>query len=113
MTFEHNIKNWVTIDNQIKNLNEKLKDLREQRSDLQEQIMIEVDTSNLSQATINISDGSLKFTNSNYTKPLTIKFVEGCLNDVISTKEDVNKIMKYIKSKRETSTSKEIKRYYK
>lgn len=113
MTFEHNIKDWVSLDNQIKNLNEKLKELREQRNDLHEQILVEVSNSNLDNAVIQISDGTLKFSTVKSSKPLTLKFIENCLNDVISNNDDVKKIMNYIKNKREVSSSKEIKRNYK
>ena len=111
-SFENNIKNWVSIDNQIKALNEKTRELREERNELCEEILNYAGSNNLGNATVEISDGKLKFATSRSTAPLTLRFVQKCLEDVISDQESVGKIMKYIKSKREVRTSSDIKRYY-
>lgn len=111
-TFENNIKTWVNIDNQIKSLNEKARELREQRNELCDEILTYAGTNNLGNATVEISDGRLKFATSRSTAPLTLRFIQTCLEDVIKEPEPVSKIMKYIKSKREVRTSSDIKRYY-
>ena len=111
-TFENNIKTWVNIDNQIKSLNEKARELREQRNELCDEILTYANTNNLGNATVEISDGRLRFATSRSTAPLTLRFIQNCLDDVISDQESVSKIMKYIKSKREVRTSSDIKRYY-
>ena len=36
MSFEENIRNWVTIDNKIKQLNNNIFDLRDNKKDLTE-----------------------------------------------------------------------------
>ena len=112
MSFENNIKSWVSVDNKIKILNEQIRELRGERNDYHDKIMTQVESSNLEQSIIQISDGTLKFATSKSTKPLTLKFIHACLSNVISNQDDVNNIMKYIKEQREVSSSKEIKRYY-
>jgi hypothetical protein len=112
MSFENNIKSWVQIDNQIKQFNEKNRELREERNELHKKILVQVQDTNLEHSTIEISDGTLKFATSKATKPLTLKFIHSCLENVISDSESVLKIMQYIKGQREVSTSKEIKRCY-
>ena len=112
MSFENNIKGWVHVDNQIKLLNERARTLREERSDLHDKILLQVQDNNLEQSTIQITDGTLKFTLSKATKPLTLRYVQSCLEDIISTPETVDKIMTHIREKREVARSKEIKRYY-
>ncbi len=111
-SFENNIKTWVNIDNQIKSLNEKARELREQRNELCTEIINYAGSNNLGNATVEISDGKLKFATSRSTAPLTLRFIQTCLEDVIREPESVSKIMKYIKSKREVRTSSDIKRYY-
>ena len=111
-SFENNIKTWVNIDNQIKSLNEKARELREQRNELCTEIINYAGSNNLGNATVEISDGRLKFATSRSTAPLTLRFIQTCLEDVIKEPEPVSKIMKYIKSKREVRTSSDIKRYY-
>jgi|TARA_Y100000992_G_scaffold96951_1_gene62571 hypothetical protein len=112
MTFENNIKQWVHLDNEIKILNEQTRKLREQRTQLHDIIITDVQDKHLEQSTIQISDGQLKFSSSKITKPLTLKYVQTCLEDIINEKDTVIKIINYIKTKREVNISKEIKRFY-
>jgi hypothetical protein len=112
MTFEENIKNWVSIDNQLKILNHKTKHLRIDRNDLMDSIIEYVDTNSLSNATIKISDGKLRFANTKQTAPLTLKFIEQCLGECVGNEEQVLQIMNYIKEKRDIKYLPDIKRYY-
>ena len=63
MSFEGQIQQWVSIDNQLKQLNDKTKDLREKRNVLEQNITTYATNNNLSNSTVQISDGRLKFTN--------------------------------------------------
>ena len=99
--FQESIKAWVEIDNELKVLNSKARELREERKDIQEEIMEYVETNKLSNATVNISDGQLKFANIRQQSALTYTHVKKCLMDCIQDEENVKKIMKYIKQKRE------------
>lgn len=112
MSFEQNIQQWVSVDNQIKALNERLKDLRENKSNLAEKINQHIEERNLTNATIKISDGQLKFVKIKETQPLTFKYLETCLKEIIKNEDQVNKIVEYIKNKRETKSVSEIKRLY-
>ena len=111
MSFEENIKKWVALDNQLKSLNDRTKHLREDRNELEEGIMTYVKTNNLNNATINISDGKLRFVNTKQTAPLTLKHVEESLRKCISNESQVAQVMKIIKDSRETKYTADIKRY--
>lgn len=110
--FEKNIQKWVAIDNQLKIVNERAKELRDEKNDLLEDINLYIETNKLNNASIDISDGKLKFTQSKITQPLTLKFVENCLSNIINDQRQVTQIMKYIKDKREKKEIPDIKRYY-
>ena len=110
--FQQNIKQWVSLDTQLKTLNEKTKELRNKRNELTDNIIEFVDNNNLSTATIKISDGKLKFAQNKQTAPITLGFLEGCLNDIIGNEEKVTQIMNYIKENREVKVIPDIKRYY-
>ena len=110
--FERNIQKWVTVDNQLKIINEKAKELRDEKNDLLEDINVYIETNKLTNASIDISDGKLKFAQSKITQPLTLKFIENCLSNIINDQRQVTQIMKYIKDKREKKDVSEIKRYY-
>jgi hypothetical protein len=112
MSFEQNIQQWVNIDNQIKILNDKLKELRDKKNDLSENIHHYVEETNLSNSSIKISDGQLKFVQVKETQPLTFKYLETCLSEIIKNEDQVKKIVEYVKNKRESKYVPEIKRLY-
>jgi hypothetical protein len=109
--FQENIKKWVSTDSQIKILNDKIKDIKNEKQQLGEIIFNFVETNDLSQSTIKISDGKLKFTQTKQTSPVTLGFLQNALAELFS-EEKTNQIMDHIKSKREVKYSSEIKRYY-
>lgn len=110
--FQQNIKQWVSLDTQLKTLNEKTKEIRNKRNELTDNIIDFVDNNNLSTSTIKISDGKLKFAQNKQTAPITLGFLEGCLNDIIGNEEKVTQIMDYVKENREVKVIPDIKRYY-
>lgn len=110
--FESNIKNWVTIDNELKKLNERSRELRAQKSNVSEHILNYINTQQLNRATIQISDGYLKFIQAKHTPQLTFKYVESCLKKCIRETENIDAIMKYIKESREITHYLDIKRIY-
>lgn len=112
MSFETQIKEWVTVDNKIKKYNEELKQLRNQKNDITEEINKYIDENDMKHAIVNITDGRLKFQTSKVTQPLTLKFVKECLMDCIQNEENVEKIMNYMKEQRDVRYVDEIKRYY-
>ena len=112
MSFEENIKQWVSLDNEIKILTDKVKELRELKQNHSEIILQHVETNNLSSATVQISDGKLKFTPNRQTTPLTFTFVEKCLNKCIGNPEQVKQIITFIKESREVKYTPDIKRTY-
>ena len=111
MSFERQVQQWVSIDNQMKNLNEQLKALREQKNTLSEKISEHIETENISPI-VRLSDGQLRFVKVKDTQQLTFKYLETCLSEIIKNEEQVKKIVEYIKNKREVKYVSEIKRLY-
>ena len=66
---------------------------------------------NLSNATVKISDGKLKFTNTKVQEPLTFKYLEKTLGEVIKNESQVKLIMEHLKQKRSIKIVPEIKRF--
>ena len=112
MSFEQNIQQWISVDNQMKQLTDKIKELRDKKNTLNDAIFNHVENSNLSNATVQISDGKLKFIKTKDTQQLTFKYLEICLHEIIKNEEQVNKIVDYIKNKRDVKYVPEIKRFY-
>jgi seryl-tRNA synthetase len=111
MNFENQISQWVSLDNQLKKLNEQTKELREKRNTLTENITKYASNNNLSNATVKISDGRLKFANTRVPEPLTFKYLERSLGEVIKNESQVTLIMNHLKEKRNIKTVTEIKRF--
>lgn len=112
MSFEQQIQQWVTIDNQMKLLNDRMKELRDKKNAISEQINTHIETSELTNASVKINDGQLKFIKVKETQQLTFKYLETCLSEIIKNEEQVHKIIEYVKNKREVKYVPEIKRFY-
>ena len=110
--FQENIKQWVSIDNRIKNLQKDVKELRMTKSNLTDNIFNYAEQNNLENAVIQISDGKLKFQNVKSTSPLTFGFLKQCLNECIQDSNQVDELIEYIKSKRTTRMNYDIRRTY-
>ena len=111
-TLESKIKRWVELDNKIKESAEEVRDIRTEKSVINDEILEIVEEKQLAKATVNISDGKLRFVAAKHTTPLTLTYIEKCLGDLITNGKQVEQIMAYIKKNRETKTMTEIKRVY-
>lgn len=111
MSFEQQVQQWVSIDNQLKILNDKIKDLREKKLKLTTNLNDYVKENNMSSSTIQISDGKLKFASTKVQSPLTFKHLEKSLSEIIKNETQVKQIVEYIKTKRDVKIVPEIKRF--
>ena len=98
-TLEKKIQKWVELDDEIKVANEEIKDIRTERSIINEEIVEIIQERNLLKATVNITDGKLRFVSTKQTAPLTLTYIEKCLKDIITNETQVETIMNYIKNK--------------
>ena len=109
-SFEQQVQQWVSDDNQIRVLTEKIHELRDNKNNIGENLTSYIASNDLKNATIQISDGKLKFVTTKVTAPLTFKYVEKTLGEVIKNEKQVQQIVNYLKQKRETKLVPEIKR---
>jgi Fe-S cluster biogenesis protein NfuA len=114
MEIQSAVKQWVELDNKLKELNDQTKSIREAKKQHEENILefITENSSNDITPIIKISDGRLKYVETKQTSPLTLKFIEQCLSEKIANANTVAQLMQYIKSKRESKSVPELKRYY-
>ncbi len=111
MSFEGQIQQWVQIDNQLKQLNEKTKELRDKRNSLEQNITTHAFSNNLSDSTVKISDGRLKFVNTKVQEPLTFRYLEKTLSEIVKNESQVKLMMEHIRQKRGVKIVPEIKRF--
>ena len=110
--FDKQLQKWVEVDNKIKKMNAELKSSREMKNDLETSIMTTVNNKKMLNTSISLPDGRLRFVETKTTNPISLTFVEQCLNELIPNKSPVQHILKYMKEKREIKINPEIKRYY-
>lgn len=112
-TLQESIKSWVSLDNRIKLLNEEMKELKSQKKDyedsMQDWAQKQID-SGLRPA-VKISDGKIRFVETKQTSPLTLKYIESCLNALFN-ENNAKVVLEYIKKNRESKVVTEIKRTY-
>jgi hypothetical protein len=109
--FENQIKQWVQLDNQLKELNERTRHLREKRNLIEKNITTYAVSNNLSNSTIQIGDDKIKFANTKVPEPITFKYLEKTLGEIIKNESQVQTILDYIKQKRSIKVLSEIKRF--
>ena len=109
-TFIDNVKRWVVLDKQLKFVNEKTRQIRESKSELSKSICAYVQTNTPQTRTIGLSDGELKFVEKREYAPLTFAYIEECLDELISEKDQVDFIIQYLRDHREVRVSTEIRR---
>ena len=108
---DQQLQQWVTIDNQIKLLNDKLKELRDKKNTLNTNITTYAEKNNLMNTTIRFGDDKIKFGTTKVQQPVTLTYLEKCLSEIIKNEGQSKQIFEYIKNHRETKTNPEIKRF--
>jgi hypothetical protein len=111
MNFETKIQQWVEVDNKLKKLNEDTKKLREQRNNIETTLTNYVKTNNITNTTIKIDNDKLKFVDTKIPEPLTFKYLEKTLGEIIKNETQVQLIIEHLKQKRAVKIIPEIKRF--
>lgn len=110
MDFNTNIKKWINIDNEIKNLNLQLKTKREERNSILKNVLEYKNTLELENKTIKYNSDMLKFISYRQYNAITYDFIRECLNQLINDKEQVDFIINFLKEKRKYKNIEDIKR---
>jgi len=108
--FETNIQKWSLIESQLKSVNEKIKVIRDNKNELTEKICQYIDENNLRDTRIETSDGVIKLFEKKEYPPLTYTYLEDTLNKIITNKQQVEYIIKYLKENREIKKSLDLKK---
>jgi hypothetical protein len=111
--FTQNVKRWVTIDTQLKMINEKTKLLREEKNNISYKICDQLDNSGNKNRKILIHDGDLKVHEKKEYSPLTFSFLEEHLGKIMNDPTQVQHVIDYLKQKREIKITNDLKRSYK
>lgn len=111
--FAQNVKRWVTIDTQLKMINEKTKLLREEKNNISYKICDQLDKSGNKNRKILIHDGDIKVHEKKEYSPLTFSFLEEHLGKIMNDPGQVDYVIEYLKQKRDIKITNDLKRSYK
>ena len=111
MSFDQEVKQWIQADNELKEMALKMKTLREKRASLEKSLVAYANSNQLMNNTVKYSNVKLKFANTKVTEPLTFRYLENRLAEIIKNDEQRAYIIDYIKTKREYKMVPEIKRF--
>ena len=111
MNFDNHVQQWVAIDNQLKQILEKTRELRDKRNTIEQKIIDHAEANDTTNDVIGISQGKLKISSTRTPEPLTFKYLERTLGEIIKNESQVKMIMDYVKQKRTIKVVQEIKRY--
>jgi hypothetical protein len=112
MNFENNIKTYITLDDNIQELNEKIKKLKNEKNILHNEILNYIQNNNLENVTIKIKNGKINFTTYKQPQFLTYKYLRDCFDTFFKDKNISNNLINFIKNNREIKYTKELKRTY-
>jgi hypothetical protein len=111
MSFESKIQQWVQLDNELKNLNNHVRSLREQKNKLEMNLTHYAKNNNMTESLVQINNDKLKFVDTKVQEPLTFKYLEKTLGEIIKDENKVKIILEHIKQKRTVKIVPEIKRF--
>ena len=111
--FSQNVRRWVTIDTQLKMINEKTKILREEKHKLSSGICDQLEQTGNQHRKISIHDGDLKVYEKKDYSPLTFTFLEEHLGKIMNDASQVDYVIDYLKQQREIKVTNDLKRSYK
>lgn len=106
---EETVKEWVQVDNEIREHQAKLAELRQTRSELETRLHGHATDRGLSNPTIGISDGYLKLGVTTVRPSVSLKLIRAALEDVGQTADQINAVMEGVANRR-IGTAKSIVR---
>ena len=113
--FDETMAQWVHVDNKIKQLRDQMDELKEEKNEISDKLNDYVESNSVEKKSINVNlkDSQIKFITTKVPQTLTFKYLEKCLNDIVTDSDQVEQIIEYIKSNRTINEVNEIKRIYK
>ena len=109
--FVNDIKQWVALDDQLKQTQKLMSQIKKQKEQVGYEISGYMEQNGLQDKDINLSDGKIKYYTSKQVSGMTRKYIENCLGSYF--KGDLNKARDatdYLYSNRETVEKIALKR---
>ena len=124
MNLEENVQKYIKIEDEIKKRHAELHKLREYRTSITLLIIADLEKEKHKERKDNKEGGHCTYVSRNNSNikikivelktftPLTFTFLKKCLLEIIPKPHQVDQIIEYVKTKRESKISSEIKRIH-
>lgn len=106
--FKEMVKNWVKIDNQIRELTKKMADLKKDKKEYEDFVLEYMETEDI--PVLDITDGKLRRNKSNTKTGLTPQHIQACLYEMTNDSAKALKITTAIMDKRPSVERVNLKR---
>lgn len=109
MSLNDKISKWIKIDNRIQELNAELKQLRNDKNILETVLTNYAKENDLENSTVKVNNNKIKFSVTKTSEPITFKYLERNLCNIIKSDEQLQKTIEYLKDNREVKYNYSIK----
>lgn len=109
--FEQQLQQWVQYDNQLKSMAREMKALREKRDELEAQLTDYAKRNNYVNRLIQWKQERFKIVETKVTEPLTFRYLEKSLGEIIADDTKVRQIVEHVRTHRASKLVSEIKRF--
>lgn len=110
---EASLKNWIRLDTQIRVANQQLRTLRKEHDQITLTVCNFIQEHKMENRKIETTDSKIEFYEKKSHASLSYSFLEKYLADIIPDEKNVEYIIEYLKSKRETKKTPDLKRIFK
>lgn len=106
------IKEWIRIDNEIRNLNKEVRDRKTQQTNISKRLMTTMKDNNIDE--FNVKEGKLIYSKKQVKKPITKKYLTDVLMKYYDgDAEQATELNSFIDENREATTKESIRRLVK
>jgi hypothetical protein len=109
MSLNDTLTKWINIDNRIQELNAELKQLRNDKNILENALTKYAKDNKIENSTVKVNNNKIKFGVTKTTEPITFKYLERNLCNIIKNEDQLQKTMEYLKDNREVKYNYTIK----
>jgi len=110
MSTEKDVYEWIMVDNELKDLATKMQTLKERKQLLHIKIITAAKETDNMRTILESRKGNIRINEYKTYSPLTIKYVEARLQELIQNPSHAKSILDYLKRKRDIKSFLEIKR---
>jgi hypothetical protein len=109
MSLNETVSEWIIIDNKIQALSAELKQLRCDKIVLDSALINYAKSNNLENAIVKVNNNKMKFSVTKTSQPITFKYLERNLSNIIKNEDQLHKTIDYLKENREVKYNYNVK----